>query len=653
MGRTKLLTLTWILALLAVTQTSMKGKEETTSFQGIAETREVIVNSEEPVEIWNIHVVPGQEIKKGRVLVELERPELTMKINEISHQLDELKSQHLINKDEIRSQISQRKAEQSSIIGEIEHKIQLIQSHYRFNKEMVAGLKSISPKKEPFRMSGSIAIEIDNLKKERQLTRKRLQTEIDDLNSKLASSEAPESIRQERLQKELELLYKEKKALLIRAPIDGVIGAIHCKSGEKISPFEPILTLHTRSPSYVRGYIHENIHNLASVGDNVHVASTTGELRSVDGQIVGVGSRIVEYPMRLKKRPEVQSWGREIEISLPDSNPFLMGEKVMIQTEYHNQVSYLASVKAWLNLETYAAESMVKSNDSEVIQTVISSGVMDKSSPQIEVSGLVYLDDLERYLVISDETRNEEAILYLMDEQAKITNELPIDGLDKIDDMEAICQDEAGVIYIACSQALKKNGTLTDERKLFVQVRRNGTRLTSDRSVLLYDLLKEAAHENSGEEWAQFVGTTAGSRCGKDKGDVEIEGIFVYQNALFLGFKRPLKERQSVILKIDNFHKMLDSNHIDKGQVEIWRELDLPDDKNRQPARISDLFIHKNQLLVLSCTKQKKDRFAAEENGALSVFDLTGGELIRTRNFNQLNPEGITFDPQKLFCYYV
>lgn len=647
MGKIKLLSLTWILAFLVVAQASLTGKEETTAFQGIAETREVIVNSEDPVEIWNIHVVPGQVVKKGRVLVELERPELTMKINEISHQLEEVKSQHFINKDEIRAQISQYKAEQSVTISEITHKIEQIQSRYQFNKEVLDGLKSISQKSSANRIPGAVAIEIKNLRKERQLIEKRFQTQIDDLNNRLLSSDTPEDIRQSQLKKELELLCKEKKALVIIAPIDGLIGEIHCKVGEKISPFEPILTLHTSSPSYVRGYIHENIHNLASVGESVRVAAVTGESRSVYGKIVGVGSRIVEYPLRLKKRPEIQLWGREVEISLPSENPFLMGEKVMIQTEQHDGFSYLAIMNQWFNIDTYASEPELSFKVNNSIQTVINSENIDKSSPQIEVSGIIYLDDLERYLVISDETREKKSLLYLMDDQAKITNELQIEGVDKIDDMEAICQDESGIIYIACSQSLKKNGTLPDERKLFVQVQRNGTRLTSERSVLLYDLLKEAAQKDRTEEWASFIG--ADQSNGKKDKDIEIEGIFVYQNALFLGFKKPLRDGQAVILKIDDFHKMLDSNHIDKDQIEIWRELDLPAHKNSRAARISDLYIHDNQLIVLSCARPENNKNKKEggEEGSLTAFDFSSGELITNRNFKNLNPEGVVFNSDR------
>ncbi|MCG8552524.1 MAG: hypothetical protein MI799_19135 [Desulfobacterales bacterium] len=360
MGK-KLLYLTWILVFLVVVKTSLfLGKEEATEFQGIAETREVIVNSENSVEIGRIHVLPGQEIPKGRVLVELQRPALTMKLNEITHQLKELKSRDTCNRDEIKSQIRQLRADKKVNVSEIDHKIEQMTSRYSFNKEMVSGLKSIpNPSRATKRgeKPGAMEIEIENLKQERDLTKKRFQTLIDDLTAKLASTQTPETIHQESLKKELELLEKEKASLQILAPIDGIIGSIHCKAGEKISPFQPILTLHTRSPSYVRGYIHENIYNRAFIGDRVDVIAFTDEGKRVKGEIVGVGSRIIQYPLRLKKRPEMQLWGREVEIHLPDGNPFLLGEKVMIQTANHDALGYLAWLKKWFTLESYASES--------------------------------------------------------------------------------------------------------------------------------------------------------------------------------------------------------------------------------------------------------------------------------------------------------
>ena len=51
---------------------------------------------------------------------------------------------------------------------------------------------------------------------------------------------------------------------------------------------------------------------------------------NVEGDVVGVGSRIVEYPVRLRKRQDIQIWGREVLIKIPENNAFLLGEKVRI-----------------------------------------------------------------------------------------------------------------------------------------------------------------------------------------------------------------------------------------------------------------------------------------------------------------------------------
>jgi len=80
-------------------------KIENTNFYGIAETREIEVNLENPVEIERIHVVEGQSIEKGQLLVDLNNPELMLKINQVSHQLAQIKAQKGFNHEELKSKI--------------------------------------------------------------------------------------------------------------------------------------------------------------------------------------------------------------------------------------------------------------------------------------------------------------------------------------------------------------------------------------------------------------------------------------------------------------------------------------------------------------------------------------------------------------------
>ena len=88
--------------------------------------------------------------------------------------------------------------------------------------------------------------------------------------------------------------------------------------------------MHTRSPAYVEGYIHENAYSRISAKNKVRVVSMANKSAATIGEVVGVGARIVEYPLRLRKRPGIQMWGREVQILIPPENRFLLGEKLII-----------------------------------------------------------------------------------------------------------------------------------------------------------------------------------------------------------------------------------------------------------------------------------------------------------------------------------
>jgi multidrug resistance efflux pump len=356
------------MALGAVALMSLDGKEETTDFQGIADAREVIVNSENAVEIKKFHVIPGQEVNADDLLVELDQPELNMKINEISHELEEFKNRRVLNVEEHKSRIRQLEAEKASVVNEINYKIMQLESRQDFNKKITSGLKSIQPvhnsgetkKSGKTGAAGSpIALEIERLKKERALALNRITIEMERLQAELEAPESPVTIRVQSLEKELKMLEKKKEKLLIFSLIDGVIGSIHFKPGEKASPFVPILTLYTKTPSYVKGYIHENLYNRISLGEKVSVKSGSGKNCCAEGEVVGIGSRIIEYPQRLRKRPEIQMWGREVQIRIPEDNSFLLGEKVMVFAVEHRKPSYWARLKDLWSLGLAYTKSII------------------------------------------------------------------------------------------------------------------------------------------------------------------------------------------------------------------------------------------------------------------------------------------------------
>ena len=329
-----LLYLVWVIVFVLVMIFTLTHELESTSFFGITETREIVISSESSLDIKTINVAEGQSVSQGQILVELISPDLTIKINQISHQLDELKAQKGVNKNELISNINQLKAEKKSVISEINNKIRQLENQYNINKALTSELKSIPIREnsEESSTSNPIYLEIESLQQELALKINPIDIRIDLMQAVLDASESPIEIQVERLEKELDLLKQEKDNLTISAQISGIIGSVNFKAGEKVAPHKPILTLHTKNPSLIKGYIYEDVYTKISVGMEVNVTSLTDSKTQIIGTIVGVGSRIVEYPVRLRKHPELQQWGREIMIKIPSVNPLILGEKVLINT---------------------------------------------------------------------------------------------------------------------------------------------------------------------------------------------------------------------------------------------------------------------------------------------------------------------------------
>jgi multidrug resistance efflux pump len=333
MSRIKLLYIVWFCCVVALVMVSRDNGTDGATFFGIAETREIVVNAEKAVEVRKVHVVPGQLIHTGQLLVALDRPELTHRIIEISNQIDKLKAQQPVGAADVQARINELEAQQKATGADLEYRIAQLNNKQQINKGLTANLRSIQQDpdaKPPNGMKSPLQAQAESLKKELELGKHLTQLKINTLKETLNSSRAAGSIQLKGLDEERNLLQAEKKDLLKHSPIMGVIGSINFKEGEQVSPFDPILTVHSRSPAYVEGYIHENVYSRISVKDKVRVVSMANKGAATIGEVVGVGARIVEYPLRLRKRPDIQMWGREVQILIPPENRFLLGEKLII-----------------------------------------------------------------------------------------------------------------------------------------------------------------------------------------------------------------------------------------------------------------------------------------------------------------------------------
>jgi len=498
------------------------------------------------------------------------------------------------------------------------------------------------------RTSNPIYLEIESLKQELALSINPIDIQIELSQNLLDASESPIEIQVERLEKELDLLKHELDNLTIYAQISGIIGSVNYKTGEWVAPHNPILTLHTKNPSLIKGYIYEDVYTLISVGMKVNVTSLTDSKTSITGTVVGVGSRIVEYPIRLRKHPVLQQWGREIIIKIPSINPLILGEKVLI-----NAVQQKAPL--FKDIDT----KPLKDDNPEENQSSTFSEEIDRTSytvcnrsplkhlktENIEASAILYLPDIDRYVVLSDDLPDKKPILLLMDSSGKITDEAIVHGLDKIDDMESIAKGKNNAIYVASSLSENKKGNLKDHRKLLVEMKQDGRTFTLTHKIDLYSLLKRGAEISGNTDWAQFVLDAIRDRS------IDIEGMFYLDDDLYLGFKSPYRTEHSVILKIDSIDAMFENKSLEPDQVCIWQTFKLRDEEWQTQERISGLHYTNNILYITGSTNSESDKI---KSGSVWRLDQSSGKAIRIAKFEDLQPEGVTACKEKnsvLVCF--
>lgn len=301
-----------------------------TAFQGIAEATETIISLPSPTEVIKVHVIPGQTINVGDTIVELNRPDLTLRIAEVTRELDASEGRSNLSVADIDQKVAAVKAELSTRSLTLKAEIRRLETEYKKNKEIASRLKSLKGSNSSSDGNDAMAMQIKSLKNELAVATANANEQIKLLKSSNRLQKSAGKSEAENLKKELKELQKAQDELVQISKENWVVGSVNVRDGEKVSSFAPIITLTHKSPTLVRGYIHEKMYQRMDIGETVFVKSLSGLGTGVKGQVVGLSSRIVEFPIRMWKMPEMPIYGREVIITIPQTNPFLLGEMVTI-----------------------------------------------------------------------------------------------------------------------------------------------------------------------------------------------------------------------------------------------------------------------------------------------------------------------------------
>ncbi len=320
----------WVVAVLSLVTLGFFYKGETVIFTGIAEASETVVSVQNAVEIVKVHVIPGQEVKDGDTLVELSRPDLALRMNEVTRELDALEGRGSLNTATIDQKVAEVQADLSTRRNTILFEIEKLNSEYKQNREIAAKLKSLSASSLTAADSNdAMMMRIRNLQKELKVLEESASSQIRLLRGSKGLQQTSSATEADALRRELDMLKKDQEDLTITAKGDWVVATVDVRDGEKVSSFNPIITLTRKSPTIIRGYINEKVYTRAVVGSLVEVSSQANG-QKIRGEIIGMSSRIVSFPVRLLKMPDMPMYGREVSIRIPENNTLLLGEKVSI-----------------------------------------------------------------------------------------------------------------------------------------------------------------------------------------------------------------------------------------------------------------------------------------------------------------------------------
>ncbi len=299
------------------------------SFYGFAETKETEINFNYPVAVGKIHVTPGQFVKAGDTLLDLYRIKPKEVLEDQGFRIDELRAKENLWRTEKKSKIEVIASRRDLKLEEIDAAIRKLEEQKTFQQSLYRDLKSVRVEQPDYQ---PITSRIEALQKERSLAEASFGAEIRTIEKELEIGGNPYQVEINRLAAERAFDQSNKIIpIQLQAPTDGIIGNIHCKISEHIPSFRTLITFYEPNPTLVQGFVQEDLILHVALQDSFLILSEKEETTSCLGIVTGLGSRIVEIPERMRKIPDLKTYGREVLVQIPPDNNFLQKEKVVLQ----------------------------------------------------------------------------------------------------------------------------------------------------------------------------------------------------------------------------------------------------------------------------------------------------------------------------------
>tara|TARA_R110002110_G_scaffold64205_2_gene177584 strand:+ start:991 stop:1941 length:951 start_codon:yes stop_codon:yes gene_type:complete len=312
--------------LLTVNSFYFKGSK---SFLGVTYSKPYKINAEKSGIIKNLFVVPGQEVQKGDQLIEVESPQLNLDIQKLRKEIQLFKSEKEEKRELLNSKVQLLESEKAILKGEIENDVLIIQNEIDLNNKLTNEITGNTDSVLPDSVT-SLKIEIKSIKEKGSLRLRAIDIKIQDIQQENNFDQSQIQSKIELANEELEWKLREERRLNKYATFSGVIENVYVKEGEEVESFTSMVSMNPKHPTSVVGYLVGKKERDKKLGEIVTVKSLEQPNLEIQGKIIGFGA-VVELPDILEKDSSLKTFGLEIFIEIPEDNPLVIGEKIIVK----------------------------------------------------------------------------------------------------------------------------------------------------------------------------------------------------------------------------------------------------------------------------------------------------------------------------------
>jgi multidrug resistance efflux pump len=673
-----LFSLVWLLALIAAAWGYYRWQVDP-ELVGIVESKFHPIGAREDGRIAKLTVQVGSRVTKDQLIASLDTSDLEAERAQLESELKTL--QNLIEADRTRFGL-----EYDRLLLQLEHDSTYMDEKWSLMQSWRAELASLEREIERLQKAensglgrsrdlADMLIRRDALRSlingqsvgtGNRRSRQKSATSRNTVNNPEDRSQVIESMLADRLERMNEILLELSinasriQARMVVAPCDGQVVDVLYRLGDTVPAYLPILNVEESPSEYLEIYLPELSQITAELGDGVEIYSKRNQVYDTDGTVVFIHPGFSPVPERLWFRGQVY-WARKVRVRLAAGHLLLPGESVRVKLvgprESAEKVEELLQVEA-----KQVGDSVVPLAfaESDKIRDVADSSIDNKNEPAdevkrktiqipasldvrtpIEASGVVWLDDLGRYLVISDDTAKKSSgghppWLFLMAPDGVVDAEpVVLAGVKTVNDLEAIVPISNTRFILVSSNSVSKKGKRPVSRQYLMDVERTGRQFRVVRKVKLFEQLAKSLTDK------ELAAVGLNERIAGGQILLNIEGAAYQEGALLLGLKQPVTEKGALILKLDNLDIFLSTGKLTPGQLSIWGRVKLGC-FDEQCAGISDLLIDsQGRMLALSTipnvpnSKQQASLhlIARDANGTLQATLL--------KRFESVKPEAI------------